>query len=133
VGYGKTPQQVVDFYKETIRRVDALPGVNETAFGMVVPWRDGGFGLQFSADGHVHTPSEDPRAQFARHLSPDSLPRSEYPSLAAVISSRGTAKKVKSPSLSSVRLSHGTCSPNQDAVNRHVYWTDPVLQFAPRD
>src|SRR5439155_12722726 len=21
--------------------------------------------------------------------------------------------------------------PNQDAVNRHVYWTDPVLQFAP--
>jgi len=21
--------------------------------------------------------------------------------------------------------------PNQDAINRHVYWTDPVLQFAP--
>src|SRR6202011_2141290 len=37
---GKTPQQVVDFYKESIRRIDALPGVNETAFGMLVPWRD---------------------------------------------------------------------------------------------
>src|SRR5467141_1167268 len=54
--YGKTPQQVVDFYKESIRRIDALPGVNKTAFGMVVPWRDAGFGLQFFADGHVHAP-----------------------------------------------------------------------------
>src|SRR5579863_3966574 len=56
MSYGKTPEQVVDFYKEAIRRVDALPGVSETAFGDVVPWRDGGPdpGLQFSADGHVH-------------------------------------------------------------------------------
>jgi hypothetical protein len=69
--YGKTTQQVVDFYKESIRRVDALPGVSKTAFGIVVPWRDArsGFGLQFSADGHVHAPGEeDPRA-VARHLS----------------------------------------------------------------
>src|ERR1700723_1024689 len=53
MSYGKTPQQVVDFYKEAIRRIDALPGVSETAFGDVVPWRDPGFGpgLQFSADG----------------------------------------------------------------------------------
>src|SRR5881296_2363502 len=66
MSYGKTPQQVVDFYKESIRRIDALPGVNKTAFGVVVPWRDlgSGFGLQFSADGHVHTPGEDPRAQL---------------------------------------------------------------------
>src|SRR6202046_3138164 len=39
--YGKTPQQVVDFYKEAMRRIDALPGVNRTAFGTVVPWREG--------------------------------------------------------------------------------------------
>src|SRR5207245_9398656 len=58
MSYGKTPQQVVDFYKESIRRIDALPGVNKTAFGMVVPWRDGGFALQFSANGHVHAPPE---------------------------------------------------------------------------
>jgi len=58
MAYGKTPQQVVDFYKESIRRIDALPGVNKTAFGLSVPWRDVGssFGLQFSADGHVHIP-----------------------------------------------------------------------------
>ncbi len=70
MSYGKTPGQVVDFYKESIRRVDALPGVSKTAFGMVVPWRDGGFGLQFSADGHVHAAGqEDPRAQL-RIISP---------------------------------------------------------------
>src|SRR6266566_1268540 len=70
--YGKTPQQVVDFYRESIRHIEALPGVNTTAFGLAVPWRDvgaSGFGLQFSADGHVHTPREDPRAQL-RVISP---------------------------------------------------------------
>jgi len=68
---GKTPQQVVNFYKEAIRRIDALPGVTETAFGDVVPWRDGSFGtLQFSGDGHVHAAGvEDPRAQ-SRTISP---------------------------------------------------------------
>src|SRR5271154_2750742 len=72
MSYGKTPQQVVDFYKEAIRRIDALPGVTKTAFGDVVPWRDAGTdpGLQFSADGHVHAAGvEDPRAQ-SRSISP---------------------------------------------------------------
>src|ERR1700738_2438294 len=72
MSYGKTPEQVVDFYKEAMRRIDALPGVNKTAFGNVVPWRDGGPGpgLQFSGDGHVHAPgAEDPRAQW-RVISP---------------------------------------------------------------
>src|SRR5499427_4724686 len=58
MSYGKTPQQVLNFYKESMRRIEALPGVTKTAFGDVVPWRDGGgpvaIGLQFSADGHVH-------------------------------------------------------------------------------
>ena len=40
MSYGKTPRQVVDFYKESMRRIDALPGVSKTAFGNVVPWRD---------------------------------------------------------------------------------------------
>ena len=41
---GKTKQQLLDYYKEVIRRIDALPGVNKTAFGMVAPWRDAGYG-----------------------------------------------------------------------------------------
>src|SRR5262249_1780267 len=73
MSYGKTPQQVVDFYKESIRRINELPGVNQTALGLVVPWRDAGNfgpGLQFSADGHVRASGEeDPRAQL-RCISP---------------------------------------------------------------
>src|ERR1700686_1185279 len=72
MSYGKTQQQVVDFYKEAIRRIEALPGVSKTAFGNVVPWRDGVrlFGLQFSGDGHARTAGvEDPRAQW-RVISP---------------------------------------------------------------
>src|ERR1700729_89711 len=53
MSYGKTPEQVVNFYKEAMRRIDALPGVTKTAFGDFVPWRDGvsNYALQFSADG----------------------------------------------------------------------------------
>src|SRR6202041_3227882 len=74
MSYGKTPQQVVDFYEEAIRRIDALPGVSKTAFGNVVPWRDAGGptapGLQFSADGHTHAADvEDPRSGW-RVISP---------------------------------------------------------------
>src|SRR5438445_1022341 len=70
MSFGKTSQQVVDFYKESMRRIDALPGVSETAFGNVVPWRDTGYGFQFSGDGHAHAANvEDPRAQW-RSISP---------------------------------------------------------------
>jgi putative ABC transport system permease protein len=129
---GKTPQQIVDFYKESMRRIDALPGVTKTAFGIVVPWRDSGFGvgLQFSGDGHVHEQGkEDPRAQL-RVVSPGFFAALGVPILAGrdfndldghgnepvVIVSESLARRM---------------FPGQDAVNRHVYWTDPVLQFAP--
>jgi putative ABC transport system permease protein len=130
MSYGKTPEQVADFYKEAMRRIDALPGVNKTAFGMVVPWRDGGIVFQFSADGHVHAPGEeDPQARW-RVISPgffaalgvpilegrdfnDSDPDSNEP---VVIVTETLAQRM---------------FPNQDALNRHVYWTDPVLEFIP--
>src|SRR5271170_4542893 len=46
---GRTPEQVLDFYREAVRQIDALPGVTETAVGMIAPWRDagGGFGIGF--------------------------------------------------------------------------------------
>jgi len=131
MSYGKTPQQVVDFYKESIRRIDALPGVNKTAFGMVVPWRDGGFGLQFSADGHVHAPGEeDPRAQL-RIISPGFFGALGVPIISGRDFDDFDGQKGKEPVvIVSETLAH-RMFPDQDAVNRHVFWTDPVLQFAP--
>jgi putative ABC transport system permease protein len=134
MSYGKTPQQVVDFYKEAIRRIDALPGVSGTAFGDVVPWRDANpvpSGLQFSADGHVHAAGvEDPRAQ-SRAISPGFFAALGVPIVAGrdfnVLDNRENAEPVVIVSQTLAQR----IFPNQDAINRHVYWTDPVLQFSP--
>jgi len=132
MNYQKTPQQVVDFYKETIRRVDALPGVTKTAYGMSAPWRDAGAfgpGLQFSADGHAHSIENDPHAQF-RVISPGFFAALGVPVLAGRdFNDLDTQSKepiaIVSDSLATRMF------PGQDAIGRHVYWTDPVLQFLP--
>jgi predicted permease len=139
MSYGKTPQQVIDFYKEAMRRIDALPGVSKTAFGNVVPWRDPGFGpgLQFSADGHVHAAGvEDPRAQW-RVISPGFFASLGVPIIAGrdfnaldAQNNDDQNNKEEPVVIVSETLAH-RMFPNQDAVNRHVYWTDPVLQFFP--
>src|SRR6266852_795052 len=130
MSYGKTPQQVVDFYKETIHRIDALPGVKKTAFGMVVPWRDAGFGpgFQFSGDGHVHAPGEeDPRAQL-RVISPGFFAALGVPIIAGRDFNALDGQSKEPVVIVSETLAQ-RMFPNQDAVNRHVYWTDPVLKF----
>jgi putative ABC transport system permease protein len=130
MSYGKTPQQVVDFYKESIRRIDVLPGVKKTAFGMVVPWRDAGFGLQFSADGHVHaTGEEDPRAQL-RVISPGFFAALGVPIIAGRDFNDRDGQSKDPVVIVSETLAQ-RMFPNQDAINRHVYWTDPVLKFIP--
>ena len=128
--YGKTPLQVVDFYRESIRRIDALPGVNRTSFGMVIPWRDTGFGLQFSADGHIHTPGEDPRAEL-RVISPGFFASLGVPILSGRDFNAGDGKKGSEPVVIVSETLAKRMFPNQDAVDRHVFWTDPVLEFAP--
>src|SRR3989454_1546174 len=132
MSYGKTPQQVVDFYKESIRRIDALPGVNKTAFGVVVPWRDGGYGpgLLFSADGHVHAPGEeDPRAQW-RVISPGFFAALGVPIIAGRDFNALDGQSKEPVVIVSETLAQ-RMFPNQDAVNRHVFWTDPVMKFIP--
>jgi hypothetical protein len=133
MSYGKTPAQVVDFYKEVMRRIDALPGVNKTAFGNVVPWRDGGPvpGLQFSGDGHAHAPGvEDPRAQL-RVISPGFFAALGVPIIAGRDFNNLDSQTKEEPVVIVSETLAQRMFPNQDAVNRHVYWTDPVLQFFP--
>jgi putative ABC transport system permease protein len=129
MSYGKTPQQVTEFYKDSIRRIDALPGVTKTAFGLFVPWRDEVFGLQFSADGHVHASGgEDPTAQF-RVISPGFFAALGVP----IVEGRdfndldGKSKDDPVAIVSQTLARH--MFPNQDPINRHVYWTDPRVKF----
>jgi len=128
---GKTDQQVVEFYKESIRRIDALPGVNRTAFGVAVPWREGGtgLGLQFSVDGHVQAPGEDSRAH-SRSISPGFFAALGVPIIAGRDFNDLDGKTDDPVVIVSETLAQ-RMFPNQDPINRHVYWTDPVLKFAP--
>jgi hypothetical protein len=112
--------------------VDALPGVNRTAFGLSVPWRDvgsSGFGLQFSADGHVHVQGEDPRAQL-RVISPGFFAALGVPILYGRDFNELDGQSKEPLAIVSETLAK-RMFPSQVAVGRHVYWTDPVLQFAP--
>jgi predicted permease len=131
MSYGKSPQQVVDFYKESMRRIEALPGVSKIAFGDTVPWRDGGAvpGFQFLADGYVHSPDvEDPRAH-GRTVSPGF-----FAALGVAIIAGRDFNDLDGQGGDPVVIVSDTLArrmfPNQDAIGRHVHWTDPVLEFS---
>src|SRR5687768_4420880 len=129
VSYTRKPEEIVGFYKEAMRRITALPGVQHVAVGTVVPWRDEGFfEAQFSAEGYVKANGEeDPRARF-RTVSPGFFPALGVPIVAGrdfndddrrggervVIISQSLAKRM---------------FPTQDALNRRLLWTDPVIKF----
>ena len=40
VSYGRTPEDIINFYREAIRRIEQLPGVDRVALGTQAPWRD---------------------------------------------------------------------------------------------
>lgn len=131
MSYGRTPDQVVGFYNESIRRIKDLPGVSGVAVGTAVPWRDAGdfgFGLEFSADGHVPAAAgEDPRARF-RIVSPGFFAALGVP----IIAGRDFNDSDRRGSEPVVIVSQSVAQrmfPHQDPVNRHMMWTDPVIKF----
>src|SRR3990170_616044 len=114
-----------------MRRIRELPGVNQVAVGTVVPWRDAGVfgpGFEFSGEGHVKAPGEqDPRANF-RTVSPGFFAALGVPMLAG----RDFTDADRRSSDLVVIISQSLAQrmfPSQDAVNRHMRWTDPVMEF----
>jgi putative ABC transport system permease protein len=133
MSYGKTPEQIGAFYREVIRRISELPGVDKVAVGTVVPWRDAGSfgpGLQFTTEGRTHGPEEeDPRAQF-RAISPGFFASLGVP----IIAGRDFNDADRKSGEQVVIISQSVAQrmfPNQEAVNRHLRWTDPVIKFIP--
>jgi putative ABC transport system permease protein len=131
VRHGKTGQQVVDFYKEVIRRVETLPGVKKTAYGVIVPWRDAGNGprFQFSWDGRAHVPGEeDPRAQY-RTISPGFFAALGVHIIAGRDFNELDTDDKELVAIVSETLAH-RMFPNQDPINHYIQLTDPVLQYS---
>ena len=131
MSYGKTPDQVVGFYREAIRRITALPGVDRVSVGTIVPWRDAGTfgpGFEFSAEGRVRAPGEeDPRGRF-RTVSPGFFASLGVPIIAGRDFNDADRRGGDSVVIVSQSLAQ-RMFPNQDAVNRHMMWTDPIMKF----
>jgi predicted permease len=131
MSFGRTPDQIVGFYKEAMRRITELPGVARVAVGTSVPWRDAGNfgqGFQFSVEGYTRADGEeDPRARF-RTVSPGFFESIGVPLLAGrdfTDDDRRNGEKVVIVSQSVARRMF----PTQDALNRRLVWTDPVMKF----
>ena len=126
---GFTSAQGIDF-PEAIRRIAALPGVAGVSAGMTVPWRDAGLmpRFQFGVEGYTLAQGEEnPHARFrvvapryfdvlgvpivaGREFTDDDRPGREP----VVVVSQSVAQRL---------------FPNGDAVNRTLWWTDPLVSL----
>jgi predicted permease len=130
MSYGRTPQQVDEFYREVQRRVSALPGVAHVSSGFTAPWRDDrslGISFQFAAQGAKRADGQDFRAKF-RVVSPGFFDTFGVP----LQEGRDFNDADKDGSERVVIISQSLAKmlyPGQDAVNRKLWWTDGVIKF----
>jgi predicted permease len=128
-GVGMGDAKVMDFYAEATRRLGELPGVDGVAVGSVVPWRDTGSfgaGAPFAADGYKEAPGEErPRARF-RVVSPAFFAVLGVP----LVAGRDFGDQDRAGEEPVAIVSQSVAQrlfPNGDALNRHVWWTDPLI------
>ena len=129
---GRTPQQIAQFYQEVQRSVSALPGVESAATGMMAPWRDVGFlkfTLQFAVEGRkTDSSNDDLRARF-RFVSPGYFDTLGIHLLEGRDFTEADRKEAEPVVIVSKSVAE-QLFPGQDAVNRHVMWTDPLIKYA---
>ena len=131
LSFERPPDQVAILYKEAMRKISELPGVERVAVGTIVPWRDAGAfgpGFQFSVQGYAKASGEeDPRARF-RTVSPGFFAALGVP----IVAGRDFSDADRKDAEPVVIISESVAKrmfPTQDAVNRQLMWTDPVMQF----
>jgi predicted permease len=129
---GRTPEQIGQFYQEAGHTVSALPGVESAAVGIMAPWRDSGFlkfTLQFAVEGRESESSkEDLRARF-RFVSPGYFATLGIPLLEGRDFTEGDRKDAEPVVIVSKSIAQ-QLFPGQDALNRHIKWTDPLIKYA---
>jgi len=129
MSYGRTPQQVDEFYREVQRRVSALPGVEHVSSGFAAPWRDDHLNVsfQFAAQGARRVDGQDFRGKF-RVVSPGFFDTFGVP----IQKGRDFNEGDKDGSERVVIITQSLAKmlyPGRDAVNRKLWWTDGVMKF----
>ena len=129
MSYGKTSQQVDEFYREVQRRVSALPGVEHVSSGYGTPWRDNHLNIsfEFAAQGAKRADGQDFRGKF-RVISPGFFDTFGVP----IQEGRDFNDADKEGSEHVVIISQSLAKmlyPGQEAVNHTLWWTDGVMKF----
>ena len=130
VNYERPPEQSLPLYREAVRRIGELPGVERVAVGTIVPWREANafFDAQFTVEGYSKADGEeDPRGRF-RTVSPGYFSALGVPIIAGRDFNEGDRRDSEKVVIVSQTLAQ-RLFPNQDAVNRKFMWTDPVMRF----
>ncbi len=122
---------VVDFYGEATRRIGQLPGVDGVAVGSFVPWRDAGTwpSIRFTVEGHAPADGEENPLARLRVASPRFFAVLGIPLLAG----RDFADDDRDDGAPVSIVSQSVAQrlfPGGDALNRHMWWTDPY--FGPK-
>jgi putative ABC transport system permease protein len=131
MSYGRTQEEVRNFYRNVQRRVSALPGVEHVSSGFSVPWRDGralNISFMFTVEGAKRENGQDDlRARF-RSVSPGFFETLGVPIIEGRDfrdTDRDGAERVVIVSQSVARQ----LFPGRDAIDRHLQWTDGVMKF----
>ncbi len=128
--YGKTPEQVRDFYRDVKRRISSLPGVEHVSEGFSAPWRDDqglNISFTFGAQGARRQDGQDYRAKF-RSVSPGFFDTFGVPISAGRDFNDGDKNGTERVVIISQSLAQ-LLYPGQNALNRKLWWTDGVMKF----
>jgi putative ABC transport system permease protein len=131
ISYGRTPEQVQQFYRDAMLRVAGIPGVEKVSTGFSVPWRDSqGLNIKFAfaVEGAKRTNGqEDLRSKF-RSISPGFFGTMGVP----VLEGRDFRDTDRANTERVVIISKSvadTLFPGQEAIGREMKWTDGVMKF----
>jgi putative ABC transport system permease protein len=131
ISYGRTPEQVQQFYRDVKLRVAEIPGVEKVSTGFSVPWRDSqGLNIKFAfaVEGAKRTNGqEDLRSKF-RSISPGFFDTMRVPLLEGR-DFRDTDRAGTERVVIISRSVADTLFPGQEAIGREMKWTDGVMKF----
>ena len=129
VGHGRCGPERRRLLSGGTRRIRQLPGVEAVAVGSFVPWRDAGSfgpGVSFAVEGYTRAEGEgDPTARV-RLVAPglfDVLGMRRLSGRDFTDDDGAEAEPVTIVSQSVAQR----LFPNGDALNRHMWWTDPYF------
>lgn len=130
---GKTPEQINQFYRQVKQRVATVPGVDKVSTSFSTPWRDARWlsvTFAFAVEGRTVENGQDDLRAKPRYVSPGYFGTLGIPVIAGrdFNDNDGLDPKAEQVVIVSKSIAE-KLFPGQDAVNRHVMWTDPVTKF----